>query len=596
MNKEENFIDIQNNDGYVEVDEINRIQQGYETFSAEESIKYLESSEEILEVNNLTNNIKTDTIKNVSSTTNASLSSQFFGAVTALASTAIIIGVAVGLIPTSKSFHVTNFLSRSNKLGFEITNDPDKTYEMVLYNDSYKKTLQLVDVSDFVFDELEPNTVYNLVIYDTTSGINKEVYSANYLTKTTDKYNANLAGLENDGNKIHMALNYEGNDIEYVTVEIFENGKSIMLYEGSKKEEFDFEVESVNSYFACKVAINGTMANYIEKGEKPKPKPTPSGDHYFAGWSYDDLTHWQWCIGHPECDGIKYDEAEHTFEMIEDNDEYSKYRCSVCGYEKIIEKEKEYIKYTLNDEGTGYILTGYSSYKEYVEGYNLVIPSEYKGLPVVEIADNAFYNNSYLSSVVVPNTVTKIGYGAFSCCWGLEELTLPFVGMEANHATLDETTFFGYIFGTYVDGSDVYGNLGEEFDVTSSDGSVETHYYVPRRIKKVTISDECIIYDSALRGFPLLEELYITGDVTAIPDYLIAYTNFGYFPSKLTKVYLPNTIESIGDYAFAYYEYLTQINYLGTMEEWNNVSLAPHWIEDSAVTKVVCSDGTITLG
>lgn len=36
MNKEENIIDIQNNDGYLEVDEENIIQQGMETFSAEE--------------------------------------------------------------------------------------------------------------------------------------------------------------------------------------------------------------------------------------------------------------------------------------------------------------------------------------------------------------------------------------------------------------------------------------------------------------------------------------------------------------------------------------------------------------------------------
>ena len=168
--------------------------------------------------------------------------------------------------------------------------------------------------------------------------------------------------------------------------------------------------------------------------------------------------------------------------------------------------------------------------------------------------------------------------------------------MEANHGTIDETTFFGYIFGEYVDGSDVYSDLGEYFNIESSDGLVTTNYYVPRRIKKITISNACTLFDSALRGFPLLEELHITGDVTEIPDYLLAYTNFGLYPSHVTTVYLPDTIVSIGDYAFAYYEYLNEIYYAGTKEEWSNITIASNWIYNSAVAKVVCSDGDVTFG
>ena len=54
-----------------------------------------------------------------------------------------------------------------------------------------------------------------------------------------------------------------------------------------------------------------------------------------------------------------------------------------------------------------------------------VIPSEIDGLPVTEITDKACYQCAALKEIVIPDTVTKIGYRSFEGCTGLTALTVP---------------------------------------------------------------------------------------------------------------------------------------------------------------------------
>lgn len=77
--------------------------------------------------------------------------------------------------------------------------------------------------------------------------------------------------------------------------------------------------------------------------------------------------------------------------------------CDVCGYEYIF-------IFKLIADGSGYEL---DSVGAGYQGGDITIPSEYKGLPVVEIGCDAFKSNKKLTSVIIPDSVTLIGDGAF---------------------------------------------------------------------------------------------------------------------------------------------------------------------------------------
>ena len=91
-----------------------------------------------------------------------------------------------------------------------------------------------------------------------------------------------------------------------------------------------------------------------------------------------------------------------------------------CNDSTTYNPESQGLEYELNDDSTGYIVTGIGSCSD----TGLGIPSMYNGKPVVRIGGWAFSRCSDLTSVVVPSSVTSIGTGAFSDCSGLESLVV----------------------------------------------------------------------------------------------------------------------------------------------------------------------------
>ena len=76
-----------------------------------------------------------------------------------------------------------------------------------------------------------------------------------------------------------------------------------------------------------------------------------------------------------------------------------------------------------------YIVTGYNGTSE-----NVVIPTNYNGLPVTEINQKAFYKKD-IESVKIPSSITIIGNNAFSECRFLSQISIPSsvltIGQEA---------------------------------------------------------------------------------------------------------------------------------------------------------------------
>ena len=263
MDFEKNFLEIENEDDIFNLDEENRKEQGQETFCAEEEFKALElnvSSEENEVIDSKAKNTKKINNNNINS---SHLSSSFFGVVASMVSTVLIIGTATGFLPTMiKDINVSNFISRSTELGFIVEKDSNKEYVMSLYNDNYNDSKELTTINEYIYTDLNPNTVYNLDIYEISDDTRKKVYSANYLTKANDEYNAEIFNSEILDKKLRFNVQYEGSNLDFVTVLVFENGKQVFLYEGKPKDEFDVSLESEFSEVTCKVYINGEMTEF----------------------------------------------------------------------------------------------------------------------------------------------------------------------------------------------------------------------------------------------------------------------------------------------------------------------------------------------
>ena len=84
-------------------------------------------------------------------------------------------------------------------------------------------------------------------------------------------------------------------------------------------------------------------------------------------------------------------------------------------------KPSEGLAYTLSGDGTYYILSNIGTCID----TDLVVPEEYNGLPVKEVANYAFNGNTNITSVILPGTVTFISSVAFNGCSSLITLFIP---------------------------------------------------------------------------------------------------------------------------------------------------------------------------
>lgn len=144
--------------------------------------------------------------------------------------------------------------------------------------------------------------------------------------------------------------------------------------------------------------------------------------HTKGDWAYDENGHWQpYTCSLNKCDlepSVKVDHID-----TDEND-----ICDVCGYEYLFIFKLKYDEsgYELDRVGPGY------------KGGDVVIPSEYKGLPVVEIGYSAFTSDYKLTSVDIPDTVTLIDSDAFE-----NQTSLTSVNVGKGVVTIGVSAFEG---------------------------------------------------------------------------------------------------------------------------------------------------------
>ena len=190
----------------------------------------------------------------------------------------------------------------------------------------------------------------------------------------------------------------------------------------------------------------------------------------------------------------------------------------------------------------------------------------------VSIADTVESIGSYsfafceiLTSVTIPDSVTTIGDCAFAYCESLTSVTIP------DSVTTIGTGAFVYCDNltnitvdennkNYSSNSDgVLFNKDKTTLIQYPTGKTRTSYVIPDSV--TTIGDYAFSYCSRLTS-------------VTIPDGVtsISYGAFGVC-SGLESVIISDSVTSIGDMAFYECRRLTDIYYASTEEEWNRISI-----------------------
>ena len=278
------------------------------------------------------------------------------------------------------------------------------------------------------------------------------------------------------------------------------------------------------------------------------------------------------------------DDVLNTYQTIDDN-----YKAYVYNYDLVPEfrERYEYFEQFLFEriEGGGYTVKAKEGVR--ISG-TLEIPEKYKGENVTQIPDYAFKDNYSITSVIVPETVTQIGVGAFQGCSNIQEMTLPFTGKSAEAGAYEAV--LGYVFGYTTYKGSHYGNGSTDFInevYGSANGAVwqyscinsyyrtSFYYYIPNTLKSVTITNQGDVKTAAFNGCENIKHIKYEQTISDIgngafqnckslqrfnsnddgkADLSGEYTNIGSYAFKncllINNVSIPNGVQKIGEYAF----------------------------------------------
>ena len=142
-----------------------------------------------------------------------------------------------------------------------------------------------------------------------------------------------------------------------------------------------------------------------------------------------------------------------------------------------------------------------------LENTDVVIPSEVNGLPVTTIANKAFYDNTEITSLIIPDTITEIGEYAFHYCISLTDIKIG-DGMEKIGA-------YAFYFCTALKNVDL-GQGVKEIN--------EFAFYNCINVNKLTIPNSVTtIKDCAFKYCDNLIQIVLGSGVTEIADSAFMY-------------------------------------------------------------------------
>ena len=235
--------------------------------------------------------------------------------------------------------------------------------------------------------------------------------------------------------------------------------------------------------------------------------------------------------------------------------------CTTCGEHRATIG----LQYRINDNTAS--ISGYDGSDSVI-----YIPAEYAGAMVTRIDEEAFYQNTSIVSITLPDSIISIENHAFFYCSGLTSITIP------NGVTSIETLAF----------------------------------YNCSKLTSITIPDSVTsIGDYAFCGCSGLTSVTILAGVTSIGNYTFdgcsrltsitipeSVTSIGenafYNCSKLTSITIPDSVTSIGNYAFCGCNGLTSVTFAeGSQLPSIEVSA---FVNCTGLTGITIPEGVTSIG
>ena len=253
--------------------------------------------------------------------------------------------------------------------------------------------------------------------------------------------------------------------------------------------------------------------------------------------------------------------------------------CSVCNMDYFSCN----LKFRLNEDKDAYKVENIG----FCERSDVIIPAEYRGLPVTAIGELAFWQTG-ITSVVIPDSVVTIEYGAFAECPDLTKITVPETLKEIGEKAFINCPFeeFDIPAGLTVLGMQAFAGCASLKSavipeaITTLDGTFYMCYALEdvKLHNKLEVLDNGAFYGAAFKSI-------------ALPDSVHTIGRLCFAGAKIEQITFGSGIKTIGDQAFGATS-LKSITIPGA------VKTVPNFLfyECPSLTSVVIEEGVKHIG
>ena len=245
------------------------------------------------------------------------------------------------------------------------------------------------------------------------------------------------------------------------------------------------------------------------------------------------------------------------------------------------------VTYTLTPEGD-LTISGAGDWDSYAFRDNKRLLHVTLESGVTEIGWSAFEYCDNLESITIPDTVTEIKYRAFDCCFSLRSITVPAsvtaIGREAfNSCGALRNVYFGGTMEAWNSMVPVDENSSMLLStVHCSDGDIPPAYTTSDsyRVKRLTdtvyqvntgngfaFAGTGAVPEGSIHNYYGPRMIDVMEGITSIGNN--SFSNV----ELLTTVYLPASLQEIGDNVLANSNDLEHVYYAGTRKQWKAVSI-----------------------